>query len=139
MSTGRRFPQPRPTAYQLLLVLAVLAGVAAMHGLAPGPATVLPPSAHGQAHAPAMTTGHVPGDPCDHLDAPGGGHGGPGGHLEHADPTCAASGVSTAPAPAPLAPSGVAAAADAPGAGPSAATATDRAPPDLARLQLLRI
>ncbi|MEU6487477.1 DUF6153 family protein [Streptomyces sp. NPDC046887] len=147
MSSGHRIRPVRPAAYRLLLVLAVLAGVVAMHGLAPGPLTMgvtAAPPAHSGHHAPERPSGtartaaeHVAGDHCDHLAAPGGGH---RGHLEHADPTCAASGVSTAPVPAPLAPGSVeAATAEAPRARPCAATATDRAPPDLARLQLLRI
>ncbi|MEU0275655.1 DUF6153 family protein [Streptomyces sp. NPDC006307] len=136
----------RLSAYRrVLLVLAVLAGVFAMHGLAAGTAAPQPHAgaqshaggAHG-ARAVAHTV-HVAGDACEHLDEAGSGQGG-AGHLDHADATCAAGGVSTAPAPAPLAPSGVEpAAALAPPSRPAAGAATDRAPPDLAQLQLLRI
>lgn len=119
----------------VLLVLAVLAGVLAMHGLGPGPAS---------AKAPAVAGGHVMAvvheeaaqqvaGGCSHTD-------GGMGHAEHADATCAAAGVGAAYAPPVLA-----AALDtgpAPVALPGSAAKTPecgRAPPDLAELQLLRI
>ncbi|MET8676158.1 DUF6153 family protein [Streptomyces sp. NPDC004647] len=94
----------------LLLVLAVLAGLVAMHGLGPGAA--VPVGAHAVAtshHAPAA--GHeqatASGAPCQsgcvHADDPAGS--GRGGHAQHADATCAAAGTAGAPAlPAPSCP-----------------------------------
>ncbi|MEU5256249.1 DUF6153 family protein [Streptomyces longwoodensis] len=118
----------------MLLVLAVLAGVLGMHGLAPGGAV----AAHaGAGHAMVMPdAGGVPhaDGGCRHTD-------GGSGHLDHADATCAASGIGspyTPPAPAagPV--------LHAPAATVSAAFLTGsphdgRAPPDLSELQLLRI
>lgn len=134
----------------VLLVLAVLAGVFAMHGLGPGPVPAR--TTAGAAAGPtagsatgagghAMAAGHTAprasvvqaAGSCSHTD------GGPG-HTHHADATCAATGTST-----PYAPPVPAAALDgAPAAGVPHAVATasarhGRAPPDLAELQLLRI
>ncbi|WP_404953136.1 DUF6153 family protein [Streptomyces sp. 147326] len=140
----QRTPSRRPAGRGfVLLVLAVLAGVLAMHGF--GPTPVLAAAGH-----PAQARHAVP------ADAP---HGAPGSHvheavtdgacshsaggtehLDHADGTCAAAGVGSAYAPPPLA-----AALDvplAPSALPGGAEAgawSGRAPPDLAELQLLRI
>lgn len=132
MSPDQHRSRVRPPAYlRALLILAVLAGVCAMHGLAPG--TVAPATA---GHAHARQAVHVTGDACDHVDEP---HSG-AGHAEHADSTCAAGGVSTAPGQAPLVAGSVAPASDAGlAARHGGARATDRAPPDLAQLQLLRI
>ncbi|MFD9418778.1 DUF6153 family protein [Streptomyces goshikiensis] len=120
----------------LLLVLAVLAGVLAMHGLGPGPVA---------ANAPAAASGHVLAKAvheeaaqqvvggCSHTD-------GGANHAQHADATCAAAGVGASYAPPVLA-----AALDtglAPVALPRSAAGTPesgRAPPDLSELQLLRI
>ncbi|WP_338676449.1 DUF6153 family protein [Streptomyces sp. SCSIO 30461] len=133
--TSSLTPSRRSAMYGLLLVLAVLAGLLAMHGLAPGvPATV---GAHPGAGAHA---GHGIGvdrgsDPCGHTA-----DGGAGGHTDHADATCAAGGTS-----APYMPPALASAhgGGAPVVSPvgrcGGTTATGRAPPDLAELQLLRI
>ncbi|MEV3988707.1 DUF6153 family protein [Streptomyces sp. NPDC049837] len=132
MSPGQRRRRVRPPAYRgALLILAVLAGVLAMHGLAPGTAA---PAASGHAHA--RPAAHVPGDACDHVEEGRGG----AGHAEHADSTCAAGGVPTTPGHPPLLGGPVSPGADAGRlAAPRGARATDRAPPDLAELQLLRI
>ncbi|MFF8831022.1 DUF6153 family protein [Streptomyces sp. NPDC015131] len=132
MSPHQHRTRVRPSAYRrALLVLAVLAGVLAMHGLAPGPVTT---AAH---HAHQRPGAHAPGDACVHA---GHGDGGATGHAEHADSTCAAGGISTAPAPAPLLPGAVEPGAGSPHpAGPDGRAATGRGPPDLAMLQLLRI
>lgn len=134
MSTGHHRRRVRLPAYRgALLILAVLAGVLAMHGLAPG--TLAPhPGAHSGTHA--KPAAHVAGDACDHVEEGGGGT----GHAQHADSTCAAGGVSAAPGQPPL-PAGTveAAARTALHARPGGATVSGRAPPDLARLQLLRI
>ncbi|WP_181384415.1 DUF6153 family protein [Streptomyces sp. NWU49] len=117
----------------VLLILAVLAGVLGMHGLAPGGVpTAQTGTGHEMVMAAADGVPHVNGG-CTHTD-------GGSGYLDHADGTCAAAGTSSAytpPAPAGTVP-------DTP-AGPSPTTATSgsvpdgRAPPDLFELQLLRI
>ncbi|MGW7453087.1 DUF6153 family protein [Streptomyces sp. NPDC054787] len=129
----------------LLLVLLVLAGLVAMHGLGPTP---VPAAAHAGApsHHPAAV-GHErttaadasSRNACVHAGDPAGNRG--GGHAEHADATCAATG--TAGAPVLPAPAAASAQADAQavlahGAIPGAC-ACGRAPPSLSELQLLRI
>ncbi|MEU9378823.1 DUF6153 family protein [Streptomyces sp. NPDC048255] len=115
----------------VLLVLAVLAGVLAMHGLGPRPVPLA--AAHPAAHAVHPAPGLHGDADCSHpADGPE--------HLDHADGTCAATGVGSAYAPPPL----LAAVDEAlPGAAllgaAPAATRTGRAPPDLSELQLLRI
>ncbi|TXS55027.1 DUF6153 family protein [Streptomyces sp. t39] len=135
----RRTPRARGTRARLLLVLAVLTGVLGMHGLvsAPAPHASTAHTSHGHAGAaPARAHSdaevHAAG-PAAHDD-PG------GGHAEHADGTCAASGLGAAPAlpalaPAPCAPApqAYAAAHDGP------AGAEGRGPPALSELQVLRI
>ncbi|MFG2981846.1 DUF6153 family protein [Streptomyces sp. NPDC048258] len=135
-------PAPQPTRRRpagpgrLLLVLAVLAGVLAMHGLGTGGTTARTHTAATGAHGMVLTqegSGHQAGADCSHT---AGGQ----GHARHADATCAAAGIVTAYAPPALA-------AALQGASPAAAPATrapalagsGRAPPDLAELQLLRI
>ncbi|MFI0240194.1 DUF6153 family protein [Streptomyces sp. NPDC016845] len=127
----------------VLLVLAVLAGVLAMHGLAPGPTRAMASmgamagSGHGAVMphktAVAATGGCAHGAGFSH-DTDG------SGHAHHADAMCAAAGVAAPYTPPP--PASVAAvplpahllSAAAPGA-----PVGGRAPPDLAELQLLRI
>ncbi|MFJ5557475.1 DUF6153 family protein [Streptomyces sp. NPDC093250] len=116
-----------------LLVMAVLAGVLGMHGLAPGGVPAAQGGAgHAMAAAPADGVPYA-GAGCSHDD------GGPG-HLVHADGTCAAAGVGSAYTPPAL--------TGAPSAAPPASSAAagffgtppdGRAPPDLSELQLLRI
>ncbi|MEU9109933.1 DUF6153 family protein [Streptomyces xanthophaeus] len=142
----------------LLLVLAVLTGLVAMHGLGPAPQSAsahaavtshhAPASAHAAVtshHAPA--SGHQQAAACDasasqgcvHADDPAGSGG--GGHTEHADATCAAAGTVGAPvlpAPAVLPGHAESQAVLAHGITPGA-TACGRAPPSLSELQLLRI
>ncbi|WP_374777421.1 DUF6153 family protein [Streptomyces sp. NBC_01310] len=133
-----------PRSY-LLLVLAVLAGLVAMHGLGPGAS--VPAGAHTAAsshHASAAGHAKVASDApchddCVHAGDPVGG--GRGGHADHADATCAATGTAGAPvlpAPAVLPGNTDAAAVVAHGIVPDA-TACGRAPPSLSELQLLRI
>ncbi|MFI8209465.1 DUF6153 family protein [Streptomyces werraensis] len=123
-------PAGRPL---VLLVLAVLAGVLAMHGLAPGgmPAPQRTAAVHDITPV-ADGVPHADGG-CAHTD-------GLPGHLDHADGTCAAAGTATAYTPpvltgtvldAPATPSLTSAATGSPHDG--------RAPPDLSELQLLRI
>lgn len=116
-----------------LLVMAVLAGVLGMHGLAPGGVPAERGGAgHVMATAAADGIAHASGG-CAHQD-------GGSGHLVHADGTCAAAGVGSAYTPPAL--------TGAPSAAPPAPTAAaaffaaphdGRAPPDLSELQLLRI
>ncbi|GAB2930376.1 DUF6153 family protein [Streptomyces mayteni] len=123
-----------------LTVLALLAGLLAMHGL--GPAVALAAPAHAAAPAPAPAPAH--GSAMAPAEA-----GGPadrachdrGGHPEHADPTCAALTVGGHQAPA--GPWAVPAVTDAVATGvPAPQRGHDlggRAPPSLSELQLLRI
>jgi len=140
---ARRGTGPQGLRRRVLLVLAVLAGVVAMHGLGPvasaeSTGTV---SAGTQRAAAVAAEAHEHADDahacdCSHVDD----HGREGGHTEHADETCAAGGTSAAPGLPALAPSGVMAppVADAPTA-VLAVTQDGRAPPSLSELQLLRI
>ncbi|MGW5851266.1 DUF6153 family protein [Streptomyces sp. NPDC055254] len=134
-----------------LLVLVVLAGVLAMHGLGPRPVLgAAQPSAttavehgtarshdeaaaHGTARSHDGAAAHGTGGDCSHTA-------GGTGHVRHADGTCAATGTG-APYTPPALTAGLGA-APAPRAvpgGPAAADGAGRAPPDLAELQLLRI
>ncbi|WP_344600034.1 DUF6153 family protein [Streptomyces glaucus] len=116
-----------------LLVLAVLAGVLGMHGLAPGGVPAARTAAgHEMVMAAADGVPHADGG-CAHTD-------GGSGHLEHADGTCAAAGTASAYTPPML----TGTVPDAPVAPfpPAVATGSShdgRAPPDLSELQLLRI
>uniref|UniRef100_UPI0035B30802 DUF6153 family protein n=1 Tax=Streptomyces spinoverrucosus TaxID=284043 RepID=UPI0035B30802 len=137
----RRGPAGRGT---LLLLPAVLAGLLAMHGLAPGAPTAPhadSPVRHAAAsHAEALPrhtpTAHEPGQACAHATEDG-----TSGHLDHADANCTASGIGTSYSPPLLTPAVANASAvllATPGrAGREAESG--RAPPDLAELQLLRI
>ncbi|MFG2141073.1 DUF6153 family protein [Streptomyces sp. NPDC048650] len=123
---------------QALLVLSVLFGLVAMHGMAPmAPSSTSAhamPASSAPPHAMPIGQQASSGGSCHHLR-----HGG-SGHLQHADATCAATGTATAPVlPAP-APGPVAAAAPGrPSWQPAPASLGSRAPPDLSELQLLRI
>ncbi|MFB7180827.1 DUF6153 family protein [Streptomyces sp. NPDC056257] len=141
----KRVKKPLGLRSYLLLVLAVLAGLVAMHGLGPGAS--VPAGAHaaaGSHHVSAADHGKIaPDAPChggcvhagDPVDD------GRGGHAEHADATCAATGTAGAPVlPAPAVLPGITDAETvlAHGILPDA-TACGRAPPSLSELQLLRI
>ncbi|MFD8411635.1 MULTISPECIES: DUF6153 family protein [unclassified Streptomyces] len=129
----------------VLLVLVLLAGVLGMHALSPSPAAARPAGAaqashSGHAMAPDRATTAAAADQyrdedrvCSHTD-------GGSGHLGHADATCAAAGIGSGYAPPALTAAlmGAGPAPAPPGAVPASAV-TDRAPPDLAELQLLRI
>lgn len=132
----------RPGGVRLyaLLVLAVLAGLVAMHGLGP----VVPPSSSSgtpmdRHTVTAAASPHADTAECDcaHVGDDGGDA---GGHAEHADTTCAASGTSGGPALPALAPAGVVTspAVTASGLVPEPRLG-GRAPPSLSELQLLRI
>ncbi|MFD9407491.1 DUF6153 family protein [Streptomyces sp. NPDC059989] len=121
----------------LLLVLTVLFGLVAMHGLGPGS---LPAAAHttaGAHHGAEVAAVH---DGCVHAGDPAGGGSG-GGHAEHADATCAAAGTAGSPVlPVPAVLPGTVTTPTAAGHGlvPDVACG-GRAPPSLSELQLLRI
>ncbi|MEU9254992.1 DUF6153 family protein [Streptomyces sp. NPDC048270] len=127
-------PRRRPAGPgRLLLVLAVLAGVLAMHGLGAAAMGVMPAGAHAAPAAGHGSDHHVTAEGCSHD--PGG-----QGRTHHADATCAATGISTPYAPPALAAALPGACVPAVSAGRASAPATGgRAPPDLAELQLLRI
>ncbi|MFI6938363.1 DUF6153 family protein [Streptomyces sp. NPDC050418] len=123
--------------------MAVLTGILGMHALPPGaPAAATGmTSAMGAGHgAPAASTASHGAMPdreavrCAHE-----GHG--SDHLEHADGTCAATGIGMSYAPPALsaAVGGAPAVASVGTAAVCASTENGRAPPDLAELQLLRI
>ncbi|MGW1783424.1 DUF6153 family protein [Streptomyces sp. NPDC002143] len=129
--------------WRVLLVLGVLAGLLAMHALSPVGAVHEHAGSPSQSQSQSQHMGAASGaasvsasDDC----AGEGGHCG-GGHLQHADPTCAAAAVSGAPALPALVPDPVAVPVRADTARSYGAEAPDcaRAPPSLAELQLLRI
>jgi hypothetical protein len=116
----------------VLLILAVLAGVVAMHGLGPVASAVSTGTVAAGTHQAAAAEAHAQADgtdecDCSHADD----HGRGGGHTEHADQTCAAGGTSAAPVLPSL--------AAAPPTAALALTQDGRAPPSLSDLQLLRI
>ncbi|MER8012213.1 DUF6153 family protein [Streptomyces sp. SLBN-31] len=122
-------PTPPPSVrWRALVVLALLAGLFGMHGLAPGGAV--------EAHSASrhMTVTAVSHDGCAD-DGCG------GGHARHADQICASAAVSGGPTLPALAPDPTAVPGPADTVHPYAGTAPDgaRAPPSLAELQLLRI
>lgn len=136
----RLHPRLRPLRARLvLLVLAVLTGLAAMHG----PATAGLPD-----EPPIQPAGHSMSTFASSADESHGSDSGAcadcrhgaDGHVDHADPACAAGGTSGAPVLPALAPSTGAAAVDASAAAQRPADSLDsRAPPSLSELQLLRI
>ncbi|MEG3626491.1 DUF6153 family protein [Streptomyces poriticola] len=137
ISPGQRDGRPQVRWRRAICVLGLLAGLLAMHGLAPGGG--LPnasrPDTHGRGHGhrvPTAVTAHQSACAED-------GHG--GGHLRHADGTCASGAVSGGPALPALVPDPVAAVAGAEDVRAHAAEAPGgaRAPPSLSELQLLRI
>ncbi|MDH6701315.1 DUF6153 family protein [Streptomyces sp. DSM 41014] len=143
---------PPAVRWRSVLVLALLAGVFAMHALGPGggaghTSAVAPAhrtmTAVADAHQPmtavadASRTMTAVADAGTRADA--GRHG--GGHLRHADQTCASGAVNGGPSLPGLAVGPVVDAAPAGAAPGRRAAAPDgaRAPPSLAELQLLRI
>ncbi|MGI5348682.1 DUF6153 family protein [Streptomyces sp. CA-250714] len=146
MTSPRHTRPPCRASAGWLLVLVVLTGLLAMHGLGPVPTL-------GGAHHGGASTGHGQAGVAHQQERNATAHGADGGchqpaydhghgdgHLGHADATCAASGVSGSPPPADLTANenaDVTRGTPVTGSGP--ATATQRAPPSLAQLQLLRI
>ncbi|WP_030238901.1 MULTISPECIES: DUF6153 family protein [unclassified Streptomyces] len=142
-SPASRALPPAVRRWRVLCVLGLLVGLLGMHGLAPGGATAqqhMPQPRVSQTHAQAVPSGHT-GDGAEAQDGCAqGGHCG-GGHVQHADATCASGAVGGGPVLPALVADPV------PGCVPEdavralAAVAPEgaRAPPDLAELQLLRI
>lgn len=129
----------------VLLLLAVLSGLFAMHGLGPvsadrpahaAPRTEAAANHPMQARTPAPAVAPATGTvaACEHHDHDG------DVHLGHADAACAAAGVGAGPGMPSLPSAVVARAAEEPGPRrmPGAAVGA-RAPPSLSELQLLRI
>ncbi|MDX3457450.1 DUF6153 family protein [Streptomyces sp. ME02-8801-2C] len=121
------------------VVLGLLAGVLAMHGLGPGgmPAGTTDASHHGvQAQQMSMSMRAGPADEsvCH-------GMGSHGGHTQHADATCASGAVPAGHTLPALVPDPAGASAPAARGGHSLPRSPEgaRAPPSLAELQLLRI
>ncbi|WP_405617560.1 DUF6153 family protein [Streptomyces sp. NBC_00076] len=129
-SSEQHLAPPPVRRWRALLVLGVLAGLLGMHALAPGGGG----AGHERvAEARHMTSVTVSAhDECADCG---------GGHLHHADPTCAAAAVRGAPDLPALLPDPVAVPERGDAVCPYAAEAPDsaRAPPSLAELQLLRI
>ncbi|MEV8460907.1 MULTISPECIES: DUF6153 family protein [Streptomyces] len=126
-----RDPQPRVRWWRVVGVLGLLAGLFAMHGLAPGGGLA---GGHPQGHARHGVVAVSMDDECGHD-----GHG--GGHARHADATCASGAVSGGPVLPALAVDPLAAhqAVEAPRSYAGDAPEGGRAPPSLSELQLLRI
>ncbi len=133
MARTRTLASGRPSGCPLaLLVLAVLAGVLGMHGLAPGAVVAQTGAGHEMVMAAADGVPHAVGG-CAHTD-------GGSGHLDHADGTCAAAGTASAYTPPALAGTLLdTPAASAPMTAIVGSSHAGRAPPDLFQLQLLRI
>ncbi|MFI0215919.1 DUF6153 family protein [Streptomyces lydicus] len=157
------YAAPPPARWwRALLVFGLLAGLLGMHALAPVIATASPSPAHRVPcgatppghQRPVGDTGHghqwPVGDTAHghrastgvtaQAHCPGAGDCG-GGHVHHADPTCASAALDGPPTPPALVPSplGPARPSHAAGGGGPARQHCGRAPPSLAELQLLRI
>nr|WP_276327071.1 DUF6153 family protein [Streptomyces viridochromogenes] len=129
-----RPPRPAVRRRRVLCVLGLLAGLLAMHGLAPGGA--MPSQEHmPQARMVQASERSEAQDGCGQ-----GGHCG-GGHVQHADATCASGAVGGGPVLPALVASPVAVGVREDVVRDRAAVEQDgaRAPPSLAELQLLRI
>ncbi|MCC3649971.1 DUF6153 family protein [Streptomyces sp. S07_1.15] len=134
MSREQRPVRRPPGRTRACLVLAVLAGLLGLHGLAAAPASTALAPPHSSA-----SSGERPAGP--RLSADGACHDPCGGHETHAVTDCAAASVSTGPAPSPLSPAryAVRGAAGTPATAGPPAPRGGRGPPSLSELQLLRI
>ncbi|GAA3235957.1 DUF6153 family protein [Streptomyces thermocoprophilus] len=118
--------------WRALGVLGLLAGLFAMHGPAPGSGVT-------GGHAHEQDRHGVVAQVMDHVCGHDGGQA--GGHVRHADASCASGAVSDGPTLPLLAPDPLAARTADAALRPSPGRAVDacRAPPSLSELQLLRI
>ncbi|HEX2316736.1 MAG TPA: DUF6153 family protein [Thermomonospora sp.] len=120
------------------LVLAVLAGLVGMHGLGPVAATQPRPPMSIAAHMAVPMAVHAAHGDTEQA-SPGCHHHGGEGSLDHADATCAATGVASGPVLSLPAAFGTVTLPGRTVVRAYQATAVGRAPPSLSRLQLLRI
>jgi hypothetical protein len=133
-SPVQRALRPVVRRWHVLCVLGLLAGLLGMHGLAPGGG--LPGQTHAlqghQAQTPPASVSPTHVMPYLHCG---------GGHVRHADATCASGAVGGGPVLPPLVPDPVPVAVGESAVRAYAVADTDgaRAPPSLAELQLLRI
>ncbi|MFF8791096.1 DUF6153 family protein [Streptomyces sp. NPDC015125] len=136
MPRPRYQPTPPARRCRALFVLALLAGLLGMHALGPVITSAPPPHEHRMAVAASAHAHCGCKGGCD-----GEGDCGSGGHVHHADTTCASGALDGPPMPPALVPSPVRPAEpeDAAGTGESKGQNGGRAPPSLAELQLLRI
>ncbi|MFI1360408.1 DUF6153 family protein [Streptomyces sp. NPDC020898] len=122
------------------VVLGLLAGVLAMHGLGPGGMSggTTDGAHHGRHQAQPMSTNAGTATQVEYVCH---GTGPNGGHAHHADATCASGAVPAGHALPALTPDPTTAPAPDDGAGRSLPRSPEgaRAPPSLAELQLLRI
>ncbi|MGW3650428.1 DUF6153 family protein [Streptomyces sp. NPDC000878] len=135
---SRRLRRAHPPSWwaRAFVVLGLLAGVVAMHGLAPGGGMTsgAQHGGHHQAQPMSMQAGPADETVCH-------GSGSPGGHAHHADATCASGAVPAGHTFPALTPDPAGAPALAGGVSRSLPRSPEgaRAPPSLAELQLLRI
>lgn len=136
---AQQHPRTHPPFWwaRAFVVLGLLTGVLAMHGLGSGGGTTST-SHHGhhghQAQRTSMQAGPAEETVCH-------GTGSHGGHTQHADVTCASGAVPAGHTFLALTsdPAGVPTPADRVGGSPARSPEGARAPPSLAELQLLRI
>ncbi|MYS91828.1 hypothetical protein SCNRRL3882_5600 [Streptomyces chartreusis NRRL 3882] len=141
-SSLQRAPRPAVRRWHVVCVLGLLAGLLGMHGLAPGGG--LPQQEHmlqtrtQQTHVQAVAYGHGQSGP--HGSEAQDGHCG-GGHVQHADATCASGAVGGGPVLPSLVADPVSRCGPEDVVRACAVVEPDgaRAPPSLAELQLLRI
>ncbi|MER5835935.1 DUF6153 family protein [Streptomyces sp. NPDC002130] len=140
-SPRQRTARPALRRWQALCVLGLLAGLLGMHGLAPGGGLRGPthaqqadalPSHTPRTHTPGIDMTQTQLVPYVHCA---------GGHVQHADATCASGAVGGGPVLPPLVPDPVPAVVRDSAVRAYAGGDSDdaRAPPSLAELQLLRI
>ncbi|UIX31782.1 DUF6153 family protein [Streptomyces sp. GQFP] len=138
---SRRLRRAHPPSWwaRAFVVLGLLAGVVAMHGLAPGGGTTSGAhhgngSGHHQAEPMSAQAGPADETVCH-------GSASPGGHVHHADATCASGAIPAGHRFPALTPDPAGAPPLAHGVGRSLPRSPEgaRAPPSLAELQLLRI
>ncbi len=136
MSHDEKAGKPQPLLrLSGLLVLGLLMGLLAMHGLG-----FAPTAAHASEHGRNAEIGRVAAVVAEPNEC---GHGCPGQHqpADHADPTCAAGAVAATHVFPPLVPTAIGLPLSAEGPITASASGPDggRAPPSLSELQLLRI